>query len=229
MKQRDYFSQLINNWNTRLQKRLISDDIRVRLLQYQFRNTVSHQTEDLFQVQAQIPLTSGIKFKTLNYIVTIELGGRNITVIVDTGSDLTWAQCQPCRLCYNQPEPLFNPSKSPSYQSILCNSSSCRSLQFATGNSGVCGSDRQNCNYVVRYSDGSYTSGELGCDRLVFGATSLNKFVFGCGRNNKGLFGGASGLMGLGRSNPSLVSQTSDMFEVFPTVCLQLKLTLRAR
>lgn len=109
MKQRDYFSQLINNWNTRLQKRLISDDIRVRLLQYQFRNTVSHQTEDLFQVQAQIPLTSGIKFKTLNYIVTIELGGRNITVIVDTGSDLTWAQCQPCRLCYNQPEPLFNP------------------------------------------------------------------------------------------------------------------------
>lgn len=73
---------------------------------------------------------------------------------------------------------------------------------------------------LIRYGDGSYTSSQLGCDRLVFGATSLNKFVFGCGWNNKGLFGGASGLMGLGRSNLSLVSQTYDMFGGSFSYCL---------
>ncbi|KAM7475833.1 hypothetical protein LguiB_023076 [Lonicera macranthoides] len=73
---------------------------------------------------------------------------------------------------------------------------------------------------LIRYGDGSYTSGQLGCDCLVFGATSLNKFVFWCGWNNKGLFGGASGLMGLGRSNLSLVSQTYDMFGGSFSYCL---------
>ncbi|PQM40338.1 aspartyl protease family protein [Prunus yedoensis var. nudiflora] len=121
-----------------------------------------------------------------------------MTVIVDTGSDLTWVQCQPCKLCYNQQEPLFNSSASPSYKSVLCNSSTCQALQFDTGNSGACGSNPTSCNYVVNYGDGSYTRGELGSDHLSLGATPVNNFVFGCGRNNKGLFGGASGLMGLG-------------------------------
>lgn len=51
---------------------------------------------------------------------------------MDTGSYLKSAQCQPCKLCYNQQEPLFRPSTSPSSQSVLCNSKTCQSLQFAT-------------------------------------------------------------------------------------------------
>ncbi|OWM81886.1 hypothetical protein CDL15_Pgr007924 [Punica granatum] len=171
--------------------------------------------------EAQIPLTSGIKLQTLNYIVSVELGGRNMSVIVDTGSDLTWVQCQPCRICYFQQDPLFNPSLSPSYKSISCNSSTCRSLLFETGNSGICSETApQLCNYVVSYGDGSYTRGELGLETLNLGTTSVSDFVFGCGRNNKGLFGDASGLMGLGRSSVSLVSQTSTMFGGVFSYCL---------
>lgn len=207
------------DWNKKQQKRLIFDDLHVRSLQSQFKNRVSGRIKDVSE--AQIPLTSGIRLQTLNYIVTVELGGRNMTVIVDTGSDLTWVQCQPCKLCYNQQEPLFNSSASPSYKSVLCNSSTCQALQFDTGNSGACGSNPTSCNYVVNYGDGSYTRGELGSDHLSLGATPVNNFVFGCGRNNKGLFGGASGLMGLGRSESvSVVSQTSALFGGVFSYCL---------
>ncbi|PQQ17475.1 aspartyl protease family protein [Prunus yedoensis var. nudiflora] len=144
-----------------------------------------------------------------------------MTVIVDTGSDLTWFQCQPCKLCYNQQEPLFNSSASPSYKSVLCNSSTFQALHFDTGNSGACGSNPTSCNYVVNYGDGSYTRGELGSDHLSLGATPVKNFVFGCGRNNKGLFRGASGLMGMGRSESvSLVSQTSALFGGVFSYCL---------
>ncbi|KAI6672070.1 hypothetical protein NL676_006955 [Syzygium grande] len=158
--------------------------------------------------------------QTLNYIVTVELGGRKMSVILDTGSDLTWVQCQPCRVCYNQQDPLFNPSASPSYKSIPCNSSTCQSLEYTTGNLGVCDPRTLICSYFVSYGDGSYTHGELGVEHLNLGATPVDNFVFGCGRNNKGLFGGASGLMGLGRSSLSMVSQTSNLFGGVFSYCL---------
>lgn len=220
MKHPDYCSGKIIDWNKKLQKRLILDDFHVRQLQSRFRNTASASTGDVSE--AQMPLTSGIKLQTLNYIVTIGLGGRNMTVIVDTGSDLTWVQCQPCKLCYNQQEPLFNPSSSPSYQSVSCNSSTCQTLQFAAGNPGFCSGSNQpiTCNYVVNYGDGSYTRGELALELLNLGTTPVNNFIFGCGRNNKGLFGGASGLMGLGRSDLSVISQSSAIFGGVFSYCL---------
>ncbi|XP_065865288.1 aspartyl protease family protein At5g10770 isoform X2 [Euphorbia lathyris] len=215
MKNRDSCSEQITDWNNKLQKILILDNLHVRSLQSRVKKINSGNNLD-----AQIPLVSGIRLETLNYIVTVELGGRNLTVIVDTGSDLTWVQCQPCKLCYNQKDPIFNPSISPSYQTILCNSTTCQSLQYATGNSGICGTNPPTCNYAVNYGDGSYTRGELGKEKLNFGANPVGNFIFGCGRNNRGLFGGASGLVGLGKSELSLVSQTSAIFGGVFSYCL---------
>lgn len=201
-----------------LEKQLELDALHVRSIQNHIRKKTSSQIEDASETQ--VPLTSGIKFQTLNYIVTMGLGSQNMTVIVDTGSDLTWIQCEPCQSCYNQKGPLFKPSTSPSYQSILCNSTTCQSLQLTTGNSGACDTSPSNCGYVVNYGDGSYTSGELGIEKLSFGGTSVSNFVFGCGRNNKGLFGGASGIMGLGRSDLSMISQTNATFGGVFSYCL---------
>ncbi|WMV21989.1 hypothetical protein MTR67_015374 [Solanum verrucosum] len=221
MKHKDYCFRSRGDLNKRLQKRLLADDIRVRSIQSNIKKISSKQVEALSQTTTtQIPINSGVTMQTLNYIVTVTLGGRNMTVIVDTGSDLTWVQCQPCRLCYNQPEPLFNPSISPSFQTVACNSSACLSLESATGYSGLCGTNSQTCGYLVSYGDGSYTKGDLGQDHLVLGRTSVDNFVFGCGRNNRGLFGLASGLMGLGRSDLSLISQTSGVFGGVFSYCL---------
>lgn len=216
MKDRGHCSEKKIDWNRRLQKQLILDDLHVRSMQNKIRKMVSSHIVEASETQ--IPLTSGINLQTLNYIVTIGLGSQNMTVIVDTGSDLTWVQCQPCMSCYNQQGPVFKPSTSSSYQSILCNSSTCQSL--ATGNTGACESNPSTCNYVVNYGDGSYTNGELGLEHLYFGGISVSKFVFGCGKNNKGLFGGASGLMGLGRSYLSLISQTNATFGGVFSYCL---------
>ncbi|GFQ06272.1 aspartic proteinase nepenthesin-1 [Phtheirospermum japonicum] len=201
------------------QENLIADDIRVKSIQSRIKNTFSSQLQS--PSQTQVPINSGLKLQILNYIVTITLGGRNLTVIVDTGSDLTWVQCQPCKLCYTQPEPLFDPLTSPSYQSVQCGSQPCNSLQSATGNSGFCENNAPpTCNYVVNYGDGSYTRGDLGTDQLILGTSKVENFVFGCGRNNKGLFGSTSGLIGLGRSDLSFISQTYDLFGGVFSYCL---------
>ncbi|XP_047316920.1 aspartyl protease family protein At5g10770 [Impatiens glandulifera] len=218
MKHKDYCSGPIKDWNQRLQTRIIFDNYRVQSIQSRLKRGA--RVQDISQTQ--IPLTSGIKLQTLNYIVTIELGGKNMTLIVDTGSDLTWVQCQPCKMCYNQQGPIFDPSLSKSYQAVPCGSQPCRSLVFATGKYGLCGGSPQtsSCNYYVSYGDGSFTGGDLATEKIDLGATPVQDFVFGCGRNNKGLFGGASGLMGLGRSELSLVSQTNSIFGGVFSYCL---------
>ncbi|XP_076893433.1 aspartyl protease family protein At5g10770-like [Bidens hawaiensis] len=216
---RDYCSRPRSDGNQRLLKNLLSDQIWVHSLQSRIKILLSKGINQELS-QSQIPLVSGAKLQTLNYIVTVTLGGRNVTLIVDTGSDLTWVQCEPCSSCYNQQEPLFNPSQSPAYKPVLCKSTTCQDLASATGSSGVCGFNSTTCNYYVTYGDGSYTRGDLANDNLVLGTTLVKDFVFGCGRDNDGLFGGVSGLMGLGRSGFSVVSQTYDVFEGVFSYCL---------
>lgn len=220
MKQRDYCSGKVTDWEKNLQNRIILDAIHVNSLLSQFKSAIfpgkTHQLSD-----SQIPISSGTRLQTLNYIVTVGIGGRNSTLIVDTGSDLTWIQCRPCRLCYNQQEPIFDPSKSSSFLSLSCNSPTCLALQPAAGSSGLCSNQNStSCDYQIDYGDGSYSRGDLGFERLNLGKIAIENFIFGCGRNNKGLFGGASGLMGLARSELSLVSQTSSVFGGIFSYCL---------
>ncbi|CAA0810894.1 Eukaryotic aspartyl protease family protein [Striga hermonthica] len=202
MKQRDSCTSPKPSPARNHQELLTIDDSRVKSIQSRIKNTLT----------AQIPINPGLNLQTLNYIITITLGGRTSTVILDTGSDLTWLQCHPCRLCHPQPEPLYDPSKSPTYEPVACSSQPCSSLLSAIGNSGVCPKNGgPTCNYAVTYGDGSYSRGDLAKDDLVLGSNKFPGFVFGCGRENNGLFGSASGLIGLGRSELSLVSQTSQV------------------
>lgn len=179
--------------------------------------------------KAQVPVTSGAKLRTLNYVATVGLGGGEATVIVDTASELTWVQCAPCESCHDQQDPLFDPTSSPSYAAVPCNSSSCDALRVAAGMSGpaaACSAADQPaaCGYTLSYRDGSYSRGVLARDELSLAGESINGFLFGCGTSNQGApFGGTSGLMGLGRSQLSLVSQTMDQFGGVFSYCLPLK------
>ncbi|KAK9714243.1 hypothetical protein RND81_06G080900 [Saponaria officinalis] len=218
IKHKDFCFKKSTDPYLRLKQRLILDTKQVQFLQSQIRKSISTKTQK--QSDTRIPITSGTRLQILNYVITMNLGGKNMTVIVDTGSDLTWVQCQPCKSCYTQNEPLYNPTTSVTYRPIPCNSSDCRSFQDASGNPGPCGYRQSGCNYLVNYGDGSYTRGELGKERVILGKAMINKFVFGCGRSNKGLFGGASGLMGLGNSALSFVTQTSNQFGGVFSYCL---------
>uniref|UniRef100_A0A0D9XDV4 Peptidase A1 domain-containing protein n=1 Tax=Leersia perrieri TaxID=77586 RepID=A0A0D9XDV4_9ORYZ len=204
---------------------LSSDAARVSSLQRRVAGWSTEEDDD----KASVPVSSGARLRTLNYVAAVGLGGGggdDATVIVDTASELTWVQCAPCASCHDQQDPLFDPASSPSYAVLPCNSSSCDALRLAaaTGSPSCdASSSDSSCSYTLSYRDGSYSQGVLARDKLSLAGEVIDGFVFGCGTSNQGPFGGTSGLMGLGRSKLSLISQTMDQFGGFFSYCLPLK------
>ncbi|KAL7584088.1 hypothetical protein Lser_V15G44382 [Lactuca serriola] len=164
-----------------------------------------------------LPAKSGSSIGTLNYIVTIGLGTpkKDFTLAFDTGSDLTWTQCQPCAgSCYSQQDPIFQPSTSSTYSNISCSSSECAQLDLARCSSST-------CVYRVGYGDGSFTIGFFAKDKLTLTSEDvIDDFFFGCGQDNEGLFVGVAGLFGLGRDKLSFVSQSADKYGKVFSYCL---------
>ncbi|KAL8259917.1 hypothetical protein R6Q59_027870, partial [Mikania micrantha] len=191
------------------------DSIRAKLA----INTVKR---DALGSKTTLPAKSGSTIGSGNYIVTVGLGTpkKDLSLIFDTGSDLTWTQCQPCaRSCYNQQEPIFAPSGSTTYTNISCTSSYCSDLTSATGNTPGCSSST--CVYGIQYGDQSFSVGFFGTDKLTLTPKDvIDDFYFGCGQNNQGLFGGAAGLLGLGRDKLSIVSQTANKYSKVFAYCL---------
>lgn len=62
------------------------------------------------------------------YLIDISYGNppQKSTAIVDTGSDLNWVQCLPCKSCYETLSAKFDPSKSASYKTLGCGSNFCQ-------------------------------------------------------------------------------------------------------
>ncbi|KAA8531100.1 hypothetical protein F0562_005809 [Nyssa sinensis] len=123
--------------------------------------------------------------------------------IMDTGSDLIWTQCKPCKQCFDQSTPVFNPSKSSSFSKLSCSSKLCEALPASTCGDG--------CEYLYTYGDYSSTQGVLAAETFTFDKVSIPKIAFGCGEDNEGSgFDQGAGLVGLGRGPLSLVSQLGE-------------------
>ncbi|XP_062194173.1 aspartyl protease family protein At5g10770-like [Phragmites australis] len=164
-----------------------------------------------------LPAHWGISLGTGNYIVSVGLGtpARDFSVVFDTGSDLSWVQCKPCRDCYKQQDPLFDPAQSSTYSAVPCGAQECQELD-----SQSCSSDNK-CRYDVVYGDQSQTDGDLVRDTLTLAQSdTLPRFVFGCGDDDTGLFGKADGLLGLGREKVSLASQAAAKYGAGFSYCL---------
>ncbi|EFJ20570.1 hypothetical protein SELMODRAFT_54048, partial [Selaginella moellendorffii] len=154
------------------------------------------------------PVTSGLLYGSGEYFVRLGLGtpARSLFMVVDTGSDLPWLQCQPCKSCYKQADPIFDPRNSSSFQRIPCLSPLCKALEVhsCSGSRGA----TSRCSYQVAYGDGSFSVGDFSSDLFTLGTGSKAMSVaFGCGFDNEGLFAGAAGLLGLGAGKLSFPSQ----------------------
>ncbi|KAK2387152.1 aspartyl protease family protein [Trifolium repens] len=173
---------------------------------------------------ANLPAKSGSLIGSGNYFVVVGLGTpkKDLSLIFDTGSDLTWTQCQPCaRACYKQQDPIFDPSKSTSYYNITCTSPDCTQLSTATGYDPGCATLTKSCIYRIQYGDQSFSVGYFSRERLTVTPTdAIDGFLFGCGQNNQGLFSGSAGLLGLGRHPISFVQQTSQKYHKTFSYCL---------
>ncbi|KAL1565675.1 Protein ASPARTIC PROTEASE IN GUARD CELL 2 [Salvia divinorum] len=147
-------------------------------------------------------VVSGMEQGSGEYFVRIGVGSpaRSQYMVIDSGSDIVWVQCQPCSQCYHQSDPVFDPTDSASFSGVSCSSTVCDRVE----NSG-CHAGR--CKYEVSYGDGSYTKGTLALETLTVGHTTVQNVAIGCGHMNRGMFVGAAGLLGLGGGSMSLVGQ----------------------
>lgn len=127
------------------------------------------------------------------------------SAILDTGSDLIWTQCKPCKQCFASPNPVFDPKKSSTFAKLPCSAALCTALPLSSCSDG-------SCEYLYTYGDYSSTQGIMATETFAFGdKNSVAKLGFGCGLDNEGGgFNQGGGLVGLGRGPLSLVSQLDE-------------------
>uniref|UniRef100_A0A7N0T444 Peptidase A1 domain-containing protein n=1 Tax=Kalanchoe fedtschenkoi TaxID=63787 RepID=A0A7N0T444_KALFE len=162
-------------------------------------------------------IVSGLSQGSGEYFTRIGVGTppRYLYMVLDTGSDIVWLQCAPCKKCYSQSDPIFDPRRSTSYSPIPCRSNLCNRLD-----SPGCNSRNNHCMYQVSYGDGSFTVGEFSTETLTFRRARVANVSVGCGHDNEGLFVGAAGLLGLGRGKLSFPAQTGNRFDRKFSYCL---------
>ncbi|KAL2630064.1 hypothetical protein R1flu_014750 [Riccia fluitans] len=130
---------------------------------------------------------------------------------IDTGSDLTWLQCNaPCTSCPQTPHPLYNPRGA---HLVDCKQPICSQLQG--GGSFGCSGGGGQCDYEIQYGDSSSTTGVLLEDMvslvLTNGSVAHVKAVFGCSYDQHGTFAKSpsktDGLLGLSRATVAFPAQ----------------------
>ncbi|XVF12327.1 hypothetical protein REPUB_Repub08aG0106900 [Reevesia pubescens] len=199
------------NYKTLVLSRLDRDSARVDSLTTKLLLALNgvHKSElrplptEIQPEELSTPIISGTSQGSGEYFSRIGVGNpvKQFYMVLDTGSDIIWIQCEPCTDCYQQSDPIFNPSSSSTYSPVTCGSRQCSSLEVSTCRSGK-------CLYQVSYGDGSFTVGEFVTETVSFGNSGdINGVALGCGHDNEGLFVGAAGLLGLGGGSLSLTSQ----------------------
>ncbi|XP_048336806.2 aspartic proteinase CDR1 [Ziziphus jujuba] len=151
---------------------------------------------------------------------------KSFFLIVDTGSDIIWTQCQGClpNNCFRQKQPPFPSSLSRTYGSLPCDR---HPFCFR----GQCIGDA--CSYRVRYVDNSTTHGILATEKFTFGSNNnstetINNMVFGCGIDNKNFRFAAeqreenqiAGILGLGWGIRSFTNQIKSQSQGRFSYCL---------
>uniref|UniRef100_A0A2P2IVY7 Uncharacterized protein MANES_05G138600 n=1 Tax=Rhizophora mucronata TaxID=61149 RepID=A0A2P2IVY7_RHIMU len=202
--QHEDYKSLVLAWLERDSARVNSLTARLQLaVDGVTRSELRPMETEISPQEFSTPVTSGSSQGSGEYFSRVGLGNpaKPYHMVLDTGSDISWLQCQPCTDCYQQSDPIFNPAASSSYSPVGCGSPQCTSLDMSSCRSGQ-------CLYQVSYGDGSFTYGDFVTEAVSFGSSgTVNNIALGCGHDNEGLFVGAAGLLGLGGGPLSLTSQ----------------------
>ncbi|PHT45272.1 hypothetical protein CQW23_14430 [Capsicum baccatum] len=139
------------------------------------------------------------------YVASFTIGTQQIQsyLVIDTGSDLVWWQCEPCADdgCYNQHDPLYDSTTSGTYETLDCIA---KSESCFTSDEVVCWHSTRECLYDVIYEEGSRTRGWIAEDTITFVLDqNQEKILFGCAKDQMSgvqSFGPEySGIAGIGR------------------------------
>ncbi|PNT65287.1 aspartyl protease family protein At5g10770 [Brachypodium distachyon] len=136
-------------------------------------------------------------------------------VTIDTGSTISWVQCQYCIVhCYTQDQragPTFNTSSSSTYRRVGCSAQVCHDMHVSQNIPSGCVEEEDSCIYSLRYASGEYSAGYLSQDRLTLANSySIQKFIFGCGSDNR-YNGHSAGIIGFGNKSYSFFNQIAQL------------------
>ncbi|MBA0564800.1 hypothetical protein Golob_009710 [Gossypium lobatum] len=182
---------------------LVQDKLRVRAMNSRLHNsrTIGLEGEGTTDTYLQNDLPGAS-----NFLVRVGFGTplQYFNLALDTGSYVTWVQCEPCTESpcpQQQNASLYDPSFSSTYSNAPCWPS---------------------CNYTQIYLDESKSGGVFVRDTVSIGQDfRIPEFIFLCAEPDKetGDFGEADGILGLGLASSgdkfptfSLATQTANLF-----------------
>jgi len=137
---------------------------------------------------------------------------QNVTMVLDTGSELSWLLCAPGRRA-NASAPRgasFRPGASRSFAAVPCGAAQCSSRDLPEPPS--CDGASRQCRVSLSYADGSTSDGALATDVFAVGDAPPLRSAFGCmssayDSSPDGV--ATAGLLGMNRGTLSFVSQAS--------------------
>ncbi|KAJ9175742.1 hypothetical protein P3X46_014267 [Hevea brasiliensis] len=143
---------------------------------------------------------------SLTVSLTVGSPPQNITMVLDTGSELSWLHCKKAQGLNS----IFNPATSTTYAEVLCSSPTCR-----TGtrdlNIPVSCDAAKHCHVIISYADASSIEGTLAFETFSIGSSNRPATIFGCMdtgfSSNTEEDAKTTGLMGMNRGSLSFVKQ----------------------
>ncbi|KGN45733.1 aspartic proteinase PCS1 [Cucumis sativus] len=143
---------------------------------------------------------------TLTVSLTVGSPPQQVTMVLDTGSELSWLHCKKSPNLTS----VFNPLSSSSYSPIPCSSPICRTRTRDLPNPVTC-DPKKLCHAIVSYADASSLEGNLASDNFRIGSSALPGTLFGCMdsgfSSNSEEDAKTTGLMGMNRGSLSFVTQ----------------------
>ncbi|KAF3628674.1 putative aspartic proteinase nepenthesin-2-like [Capsicum annuum] len=158
------------------------------------------------KVSEKAPRTTSTYCDHGEYVASFLLGSNQVRnfMQIDTGSDLLWWQCGPCEAnkCYKQVNPLYDSTKSKTFQKMDCIYGSRCYDSFDT--TYTCNIYDHECKYNIGFASGERSKGFMADDVITFVLDHQSVLVtFGCGKDQssgRSSFSNRySGLVGLGR------------------------------
>ncbi|XP_012568516.1 aspartic proteinase PCS1-like [Cicer arietinum] len=111
----------------------------------------------------------------LTVSLTVGTPPQKVTMVLDTGSELSWLHCTKLpNLNF-----IFNPHLSTSYTPNPCTSPICTTKTRDLINPVTCDAHKL-CHVIVSYADSSSLEGNLATDTFFIGGTAQPRIAFGC-------------------------------------------------
>ncbi|KAL8241582.1 hypothetical protein R6Q59_011884, partial [Mikania micrantha] len=140
--------------------------------------------------------------------VTLSVGSppQPVTMVLDTGSELSWLRCRK-----TPTTPLwFDSLRSKSYTPVPCTSPTCR-IRTRDFTVPVSCDRNKLCHAIVSYADATSVEGNLAYDVFRFTNSDVPRIVFGCmdsgSSSNQDEDSKTTGLLGMNRGSLSFVTQ----------------------